>query len=753
MGQNGSSRTAPRKARLEVLGLAHAGKSRIKQACSMHASVARKSPVWWPAILVVLAAWATGMLLFDRVTWQDWTQPHWFEGDPLEVYARVKIASEQPWPSLVGFTQVDRLGAPIGADWSAYPVPDKLVFAGTGALARITGLFAAVQLVSAGFFALNALSFYLTARWLRRRWEWALALALVFASCNYNVRWGITLSLGQTFTLPPLVLLCARAARRSAAPAPTRGWYVLAVTLGLWLGLGNPYLAFFGGIVGGGALVLALFRRSPWLRLAPLMFFLGSLTLFFLVANAAYAWQLSHDSGRDALVRNMGDFAVYALRPIDWFVPPADHRISFMARLGHAYLAARHGAGEFFYNYLGVLGLTGFFWLLVTSIRQFASKRLGRHDALFGLVWITAFGVYGGLNTWLGAAGLNLFRASTRIGIFAVVWVLLFLCGRLARVTHRLARPVAVALAFVVAGLAFWEQTPVLSDRTAREQNAARWSLYRDFTDSLEQSLPAAAIFQLPTVPFPEAGRTITMADYEHFLPYLSSHSLRFSYGYLRSAPAARWVRSVSRQSTPEMVAALEQAGFSALWLDQRGLPDRGASLATAMHALSREELPVPAGLPVRVFRLRPAHPAVLPDFADPRLQDSWGDAPLSPGQPQLLALSGWDGLEKDHDLYWRWARKNARIGIWWDGLSRPALLSFVTAGKPGNTVILRIKGREIWRERLGAAVSAPQPIEISLQSGLTTLDWEMVGPTFRPPGNDPRQLGFMIENLAVSVP
>lgn len=708
---------------------------------------------WLQAVAVALAAWFVVALVFGRTGWSDWTEPHWLEGDPLEVYARVQIAAEQPAHALVRLARPARLGAPQGADWSGYPVPDKLVFVLAGALARATGLVAAVQLISAFFFSLNAVSFFLCARWLGRRWEWAAALALAFAFCNYNVRWGITLSLGQTFTLPPLVLLCAHAARR-AAPAPRGRWCLLGGALGLWLGLGNPYLAFFAGVVAGGAWLLALVRRSPRARLAPLGVFLGVLTAGFLAANLAYAWQHWRGPDAGAFARGPDDFAFYALRPIDWFVPPADHRVAAFARLGRAYLTARQGVGEFFYDYLGLLGAAGLLWLGAAALGRWRRGRGGAVDAGLGVAWITAFGVAGGINTWLGAAGVDLFRASTRIGVFAVVWVAFFLSGRLARVTRRLPRAVSVALALGFAALACWEQTPALADRVPRQANVARWAAHRRLAAALESTLPpGAAVFQLPVVPFPEAGRTGAMPDYEHFLPMLASDSLRFSYGHLPAAPALRWARHTAGHPAAELVADLQRAGFAALWIDRRAYADGARGLIAQLGESGLTGLPVPAELPITVFRLRPAAAPVWPDLDDPRLQDPW-DAPIAaPGQPQLFALHGWYGPELDGERRWRWAGQQGRIGIWRDGGMTPARLQFKAVGRSGRRLRLRVDGVEVWSTVFASGPAAPQQLELTLRPGATTLEWVLEGPTFRPGGPDRRQLGFAIENLTVSVP
>lgn len=708
----------------------------------------RKSRSWPQAVFIMALAWVGIAVLFGRLGWEDWGTPHWIEGDPLEVYARVKIAAEQPWHALARFTHIERLGAPVSADWAAYPVPDRLVFVLTGLLSHCTGLIAAVHLMAAFITGLNAVSFYLCARWLRWRWEWAAALALVFAFCSYNVRWGITLSLNQTFLLPPLVLLCARAARRAPWVGDIRRWLILGGGLGVWSGFANPYLAFFSGVVAGGALVLALARRASRRRLSLLACFLGCLLAAFVAANAGYMGQLWHGSTGEALVRSADDLRVYALRLADWVVPPADHRLDFLASLGRAYQTHRI-AGEFFYNYLGLAGFAGVCVLLWQGGRGLSRRRWTVADPLLGIGWICLFGLAGGINTWLGAAGLDLFRAGTRIGIYALVWALLGLGRPLYRLTTHTPRAASLALASFCVLIAIWEQTPALGNRAGLEHNRLEWQKMSGVADVLEKELSAQAmVFQLPAVPFPEAGPIGAMTDYQHFLPFLTSHSLRFSYGQLRSSPWLRWARYVGRLPARTMVTTLESAGFAALWIDRRAYSDSADSLVSDLRALGVKEIR-DSGLPdtIRLFRLNPATEPLPPDLDDPRLHEPWHPTDRS---SRLLALSGWYPLEAQGANHWRWAARRAESGYWHEGPAGTGTLRFQLGGRPTSVVVLRDARHAIWRGSPG-----PDPVELALPlaSGLNSWVWELEGATFSPGGHDPRELGFMVENLTLSVP
>jgi hypothetical protein len=256
-------------------------------------------------------------------------------------------------------------------------------------------------------------------------------------------------------------------------------------------------------------------------------------------------------------------------------------------------------------------------------------------------------------------------------------------------------------------------------------------------------------VFQLPVTPFPEAGPVGTMPDYEHFLPFLTSQTLRFSYGQLRSAPIFRWTRHVDGLPLDEKLAALEQAGFCALWVDTRAYADAGAALLTALQGTGRQPLAlVDAPGYIRVFRLNPAAVPVVPDVNDPRLADPWDKG--SPSPVLLLALQGWYPIETEKSQRWRWAAREATLGLWSDQPAPSTTLHFRVGGPSPFPVALFQDGQEVWRASPGPSI---HHLTLKLKPGLNSLVWQLQGNTFRPGGNDPRELGFMIENLTVSVP
>lgn len=705
-------------------------------------------PRWLPALLVFATAALLWVGYTGRWTPEAWTTAEDYAGDPGEIYARVRLAMDDPLQPLLGYSHGTRLAAPFGADWGPYPISDAPTFALAGLLGRLVGPVAAVNLLGCALVAAAALSFYLCARRLRWRPEWAAAGALLFAFSNYHLRWLVTLSFVQTWTLPPLLLLCALVAR----PAPTlrghRRLLPLAAGLGLWLGLGNPYFVFFASCVIAGAVALNRLRRAPWRRLLPL----AVLTTTMGTALVAGHWAFftnkhENPAGADSFNRGYTGAELYALKPLDLVVPPEDHRSHLLRDLGRIYASDTALKGEPFYNYLGAVGLAGLALLLFTALHRVARPDAQRRvpEAALGMLWCGLIATVGGGTAALALAGIDWFRASNRIGVFFSLWALLALFGALHRATLPRPRWIALTLAALLGVGGWFEQTPWFDHAAARRRSAAAIEADRTTVATLEQAAgPQAKVFQLPFVPFPEAGRTGQLADYEHFRPLLASEHLRLSYGALRSPIS--WEAATARLAAPELVARLQEAGFGALWLDQRGYADDAR--LTELRRLGLPEIPS-ARPEIVIFRLQPQVPARLPDLDNPRFLPLWSAAAENPpaGQPWLLDLGGWAPAERAPGRVWRWARREARVALDWQGPPREGELCFTVNSAADAPLSVRCDGREIDTIALAGGQRREVRVPCRLESGTKHLSFSYSG-RLRRLGRDSRQIGFMVENL-----
>jgi hypothetical protein len=701
-----------------------------------------------PLLLLAVTTALIWCVATHRWTRDAWRTPMQLHGDPVEIYARVSAAAEDLSQPLRGFSSLPRLAAPFGADWSRYPISDRVVFTLLGALARGVGVFAAVNLAIVIVHVLDALAFYLCARFLRWRWEWAFAVALLFTFANYNFRWGVTVSFSLTFALPPLMLLCGWIAR--AAPAVrARSWTWLAVLLGAWMGGGSPYLGFFAAQLVGWSVVLQWLRRREFLRWRAGLVFLATAAVSFVLHNAAY-FLAPAEGARLTLARNFAGSEIYALKFLDLLVPPAEHLCRSLGQIGRTYYAQSALRGEFFINYLGVFGILGLVIVLGRGFRPMLERSAKKiPDAFLSSSWILIFSAVGGVGSLIALGGFDVFRASNRNSIFILVLALFAFgrwCQRLRftqRTGLRFALPIAVAIIGVVDAL------PRLNAASSLVKNAAALDSQRQLLHSLEQRIGQhASVFQLPATSFPEAGAVFRMSDYEHLSAYLLSDTLRWSYGALRGTPEARTLEVIGHMPVAQLKNELESSGFGAVWIDRRGFPDNADRMIEQLRAAGVEEFKQDKLADIAIFVFRPPGVPRALDLKDARYFEPW-ISPVDSAHPAIAVIDGWYDVERNGSHAWRWARERAATYLR-VAESGKVEVTFSVRSLVRGQLILKCDGREVLRQPV-SLYNTQASVSLHLTAGTHSLDWTFTGGESRPMSADSRLLAFAIEDLSVA--
>lgn len=570
------------------------------------------------------------MLQTGRWRAESWHLPTVYRGDAFEILARIKASSEGEVRPLLP-QRIERLAAPYGADWSAYPTPEKIPLLLLGGIARLSDLFVAANLGLVLALGLNAVAFYwVVRRWLAVRWEWAMTGALLFAF-NYAVfhRGLFHFSFVFTWIIPPGLLACWLIARSSRLQWRSPGAAV-CLGAGVLLGAHNTYYLFFWLQLAGWALLAQWFgpRRPANLRIGLATVAVALVT--FLAVNLEYFAYTGQADARPLLERNYGGTEHYALKPVEMFIPPAVHRVDGLAFLGQRYNRWSDWRGEEFLPYLGLAGITAVVWLLAATLPRLLRNQPPPGAAL-GAGWLIAFGSVGGVTNLLAFfGGLYVFRATNRVAIFIAAILLVFLAGRLSRCTARWPARWRISAALTLTGLGLFDQLPRPELPATREAIRAAVRSDHDFVRELESRLPAGAmVFQLPVLGFPEATPPWRLSDYEHFRPYLLSHTLRFSYGVPKFRPRGRWQQELQSLPPVELARRLEQFGFSALYLNRKGFEDGGDSLLRALaQAGFTRRIDSPLGNQVAIL-LQPAEKPRLPVARSLTFGSGWLNRPV----------------------------------------------------------------------------------------------------------------------------
>jgi phosphoglycerol transferase len=170
-------------------------------------------------------------------------------------------------------------------------------------------------------------------------------------------------------------------------------------------------------------------------------------------------------------------------------------------------------------------------------------------------------------------------RAYNRMSSFIALFALLASAVLLSRLLGGLEASARARRAFLGAGLvallAFGvaDQVPWTSLYAIRAGAAPRFAEDEEFVHRVERLLPPGAmVFQLPHASLPVHAPRPPRAPWDPAKPYLSSRSLRWSFGSMLGR-TDRWPRSIEKLPPKEMVERLALAGFSGIWLDRRAFP------------------------------------------------------------------------------------------------------------------------------------------------------------------------------------
>jgi phosphoglycerol transferase len=110
---------------------------------------------------------------------------------------------------------------------------------------------------------------------------------------------------------------------------------------------------------------------------------------------------------------------------------------------------------------------------------------------------------------------------------------------------------------------------------TANGSEIKDWRNDAAYVAAIEDRVPAGtAIFELPTLPFPESTPVRDVHDYDPIRPYLHSTDLSWSYGAVKGRPRTDWPQVVEELPIVRIVVALTASGFGGLHLDTYAYPD-----------------------------------------------------------------------------------------------------------------------------------------------------------------------------------
>jgi hypothetical protein len=508
--------------------------------------------------------------------------------------------------------------------------------------------------------------------------------------------------------------------------------FILCLVVAVLHGVQDPYFSgiFLQFLVFTS--IILLIRREAWSRVLFPMFVASVVLAVCVLMNVdTFYNRLVNGSNSVALVRNYAALEVYALKPLELFLPVI-HRVSALQTwVQHAYLQQALVLGEIGSPYLGLIGILAL-GLLVWTTACAAVNRAGENiPSHFWLVlWVLIYSVIGGANGFLGLFGIILFRGTNRYSIVILAILLLFLVRQLSMLTRKWNRLAILALAASITVIGFLDQSARPSKRSYITKLHEQVLSDGQIVAMLEAKLPPRAmIFEMPVSAFPEFGPIRQMQDYEHFRPYLHSHSLRFSYGSVKGRPRERWQSEAAQFGATRLVDLLETYGFSAILINKKAYEANAASLLAELAAAGRSEILCDSSDLVGI-NLHPFAETVLP----PEFDRNW---------------SALEGIPQDN---WRWSQGDASIILYNDGgVTKPVKISFSLATSRPRKIEIFDGVTQLYRGSLAENQSSEVlHLTVLLPPGRSELRFRTDVPGELPGNGDERKLAFNIRNFTI---
>ena len=443
----------------------------------------------------------------------------------------------------------------------------------------------------------------------------ALVCSTLFALAPYHfVRGERELFLSGYYAVPlgaflVLAILGDEAlfARRNEASgllayASRRSLLTVALCLTIVLASGSFYYpAFTILLVAGVTILISIVRRSRRAVVSGAMVIalIGAGVLAVLTPAIAYRYE----HGPNELVRTRGvnESEIFALKLTQLVLPIEDHRIGALASRSTRYAESAPFGSLGRPVHLGIVAAIGFTWLLLVVLGGVATS--GRwaagvpyREAAVANLLAFLIGTVGGISALIAATLTPQFRAWNRISIFVSFFALLAVATALTALGRRWGggwRRLAflgVLTATLVAGVL---------DQTSRAYVPPYETIRREyesdgrFVQRIEDRLPEdGRILQLPYIPFPEAGLTGKVGDYDHVRLYLHSDSLRWSFGAMKGRPDD-WLASRRNEPLRRLVSDARAAGFDGVTVDRLAYADRGAEVERGLSRLLADARPV----------------------------------------------------------------------------------------------------------------------------------------------------------------
>lgn len=420
------------------------------------------------------------------------------------------------------------------------------------------------------------------------RSEIAIVSAVLYSFLPYHILRGqVHLSL-SFYVVIPIIVYYILELMGSSLYNRNRSSIAMWLISMLLVGMGGIYYAFFSCFFLCVAILYNVLNRVSWKEIAGCVFSIGLICMgvfICMIPNLLY-W-LENGINENAVIRYPYEVTIYALRLAQLILPVTDHRIPILAKIKGAY----NQVITVTENDWATLGLFFTIGLSILLIYVFQTKGREKNSILMKLSVLAycglAYATIGGFIE-IQAVVFTMIRCSNRISVFIAFFSCIAVSLMFQEVFKKIeGKKIYTVVLMLILCVGIYDQTPASQ---AECYSTIYDSDTKAFIQEIESISPNGMILQLPNVLFPENGKRNQMDDYSHFVGYLYSDTLRWSYGAYKGREGSTLLNNLCSLPIDEMIRQSAEVGYDGIYIDRYGYTnDEVQELENSIYQITKQ--------------------------------------------------------------------------------------------------------------------------------------------------------------------
>lgn len=495
---------------------------------------------------------------------------------------------------LAGIWLNPRIGTPETSALIDFPAQDILMSIIIWCISLFTTSTARIQYVYLILtFLLNALSMALLLRKMNIKYVQTFVVSILFTVAPYHFfRYIVHMTLSNYMSFPISIYLSLNIL--GIINEEKKDTWKICICA-ILLGLGYGYYYAFGLILMAVAYIMKFIKSENKKEIFGKVWIIGIvLGAILLSALPQIVYHVINGSNLIARQRSPIEQEIYGLKIIQLLLPPSYSRFPLFRNINQLYSSKAPLVNENSSSSMGLIASIGFIVLCIALVISFCAKKKKDEDSMvlidflsLSTLCLILMGSIGGFGEIFNALVTAQIRCYNRSSIYIMGLSLIMIALLLNQIKFK-----KVWLSYVLCGVTLSvgmvDQVNICNNNWQAPVKNIQ-DVYQGFFTEVENQLDEnAMVYQLPYLDFPEVGGTF---DYKHFVGYLFTDTIRWSYGGVKGRNTEAGELNIDEGMSYRFLKNIKDAGFDAVYIDLAGYDDGGSRVLNFYNGIGIEPI------------------------------------------------------------------------------------------------------------------------------------------------------------------